>query len=103
MKKGITLLLVLTAITAFTTSATFAGPLNSVAPRESGYEMLPIAAAGDESPATHAIFDNDANTGAPVRLPGPPITAVPEPTTIAMMVLGASMLAGAQRFRRKRR
>jgi len=31
------------------------------------------------------------------------ITVVPEPTTVAMMVLGAGLLAGAQRFRRKLR
>ena len=29
------------------------------------------------------------------------ITVVPEPATIAMMILGAGLLAGAQRFRRK--
>jgi hypothetical protein len=32
-----------------------------------------------------------------------PIAAVPEPATIGMMVLGAGLLAGAQRFRRKLR
>ena len=31
------------------------------------------------------------------------ITVVPEPTTLAMMALGASMLVGVQRFRRKLR
>jgi hypothetical protein len=31
------------------------------------------------------------------------ITVVPEPTTVAMMALGASLLVGMQRFRRKLR
>jgi len=31
------------------------------------------------------------------------ITVVPEPTTVAMMALGAGLLVGVQRFRRKLR
>jgi len=31
------------------------------------------------------------------------IVAVPEPTTLAMMALGAGLLVGVQRFRRKLR
>src|SRR6266403_998360 len=94
-------LFILIAIAAVSTSATFAGNFNSVAPRESGYEILPIAPVTDDNQSTRTIFDNDANTNA-VIVPKPPfVTAVPEPTTVAMMVLGAGLLGSAQRFRRK--
>jgi autotransporter-associated beta strand protein len=56
MKKGITLLFAMTAIFAFATSASFAGPLNSAAPRESGYEMLPIGSVDHANPGNGNVI-----------------------------------------------
>ena len=50
-----------------------------------------------QAPGTYSSADFAEFAGAGT------ITVVPEPTTVAMMVLGAGLLVGAQRFRRKAR
>ena len=58
------------------------------------HPLVPPVTTGDTTMPVSPLLDD------PLQ---PPIAAVPEPTTVAMMVLGAGLLTGAQRFRRKLR
>ncbi|HEY6071593.1 MAG TPA: PEP-CTERM sorting domain-containing protein [Chthoniobacterales bacterium] len=74
-----------------------------VSPNNSGFTMLPIAPGDSREPPQP--IDPIVPGGFVVDPTAAPATvaAVPEPTTVAMTLFGASLLAGVQRFRRKRR
>jgi hypothetical protein len=73
------------AAVIFTSASIFAGILIPISPRIQ--PISPVSAGGANGSVTVPET----------------IVAVPEPTTLAMMALGAGLLVGVQRFRRKLR
>jgi hypothetical protein len=78
------------AAAIFTSATIFAGTLIPISPRELGDYIRPIGPV------------SGGGRNGSVTVPGT-IVAVPQPTTLAMMALGAGLLVGVERFRRKLR
>jgi hypothetical protein len=78
------------AAAIFTSATIFAGTLIPISPRELGDYIRPIGPV------------SGGGRNGSVTVPGT-IVAVPQPTTLAMMALGAGLLVGLERFRRKLR
>jgi PEP-CTERM motif len=72
-----------------------AGQLERVSPPDTGFTIMPITPSGNGGNPPLLGPVNDPNT--------PNVTAVPEPSIIAMMFLGSGSLGALTALRRRRR
>ena len=65
-------------------------------------QLIPIERSNDQLlPSPPADSSGRGPLIQPINDPGVTVTAVPEPATWGMLVLGAGLLTGVRRFRRK--
>jgi len=103
MRGKLFLVLISSLLLIFTVAGTYAGQWEKVSPNNDGFTIMPLT-SGD--PSGLPTLDKPDQRGPLLdpTVPGPGgVAVVPEPSTIAMLFLGAGFAGAFTALRRRRR